>query len=97
MKSDLFFVYITTNHERHTVLYVGITNDLMKRSWQHKHKALPGFTKKYNVDKLVYYEVYQDPSEAIKREKQIKRWSRSKKEKLIEKKNPTWKDLSKDL
>ena len=97
MKSELYFVYITTNDDRHTVLYIGITNDLLKRLWQHKHKVLPGFTKKYNADKLVYYEVYQDPREAIKREKQIKNLLRRKKIELIERSNPEWKDLSDTL
>ena len=67
MKSDVYSVYILSN-KRNTLLYVGVTNNLQARMWQHKNKAMSGFTKKYNADKLVYYEVYQNPSEAISRE-----------------------------
>ncbi|MEK7584596.1 MAG: GIY-YIG nuclease family protein [Patescibacteria group bacterium] len=97
MKSDQYFVYITTNHDRHTVLYVGMTSDLARRAWQHQHRLLPGFTKRYNAGKLLYFEVYQDPNAAIARERQIKRWRRSKKEGLIRSKNPAWEDLSETL
>jgi putative endonuclease len=75
------------------VLYVGVTNSLMRRVWQHKQKLIPGFTSEYNVTKLVYCEVFEDVRAAIQREKQIKRWSRAKKVSLIEKKNPKWLDL----
>jgi putative endonuclease len=75
------------------VLYVGVTNSLMRRVWQHKQKLVPGFTAQYNVTKLVYYEVFDDVRAAIQREKQVKRWSRAKKVSLIEKKNPKWLDL----
>ena len=75
------------------VLYIGVTNSLMRRVWQHKLKAVPGFTAQYNVNKLVYYEVFEDPRAAILREKQMKRWSRSKKVVLIENKNRNWQDL----
>ncbi|OGY90880.1 MAG: hypothetical protein A3B31_03100 [Candidatus Komeilibacteria bacterium RIFCSPLOWO2_01_FULL_53_11] len=92
MKSDVYSVYILSN-KRNTLLYVGVTNNLQARMWQHKNKAMSGFTKKYNADKLVYYEVYQNPSEAISREKQIKHLLRRKKIELIERSNPKWKDL----
>jgi putative endonuclease len=75
------------------VLYIGVTNSLMRRVWEHKQKLIPGFTAGYNVTKLVYYEVFNDVRAAIQREKQIKRWSRAKKVSLIEKKNPKWLDL----
>ena len=91
-----YSVYITANKVI-TVLYIGVTNNLIKRIWEHKNKVVPGFTAKYNVDKLVYYENYSDINEAIKREKQLKRWSRKKKMDLIQSFNPTWKDLYEDL
>jgi putative endonuclease len=75
------------------VLYVGVTNGLMRRVWQHKQKLVPGFTAEYNVNELVYYEVFDDVRAAINREKQIKRWNRAKKVTLIEMKNPKWLDL----
>ena len=76
-----------------TVLYTGITSDLVKRIWEHKTKALEGFTKKYNINKLVFFEIYNDPENAILREKQIKAGSRAKKIKLVTELNPAWKDL----
>ena len=76
-----------------TVLYTGITSDLVKRIWEHKTKALEGFTKKYNINKLVFFEIYNDPENAILREKQIKAGSRAKKIKLVIELNPAWKDL----
>ena len=86
------YVYILTN-SRNTVLYTGVTSDLVKRVWQHKEKEIPGFTKRYNVDKLVYFEVADDIEAAIQREKQIKGGSRQKKINLIETQNPRWEDL----
>ena len=89
------YVYILTN-KRHNVLYIGVTNNLVKRIYEHKEKFVEGFTKKYNVDSLVYYEVYEGNEsivEAIKREKQIKGWLRRKKVALIEERNPKWEDL----
>jgi putative endonuclease len=77
-------------------LYTGMTNDLARRVSQHKNKVLEGFTKKYGVTRLVYYQVHHDVREAIAREKQIKRWRRSKKINLIETLNPKWRDLSED-
>lgn len=91
-----YHVYITTN-KRHTTLYVGVTNNLIKRTWEHKNKIIPGFTKKYNCDILVYYETFTDINEAIAREKQIKGGSRKKKIELIESMNPEWRDLYDDL
>ena len=76
-----------------TVLYTGITSDLVKRIWEHKTKALEGFTKKYNINKLVFFEIYNDPENAILREKQLNAGSRAKKIKLVTESNPEWKDL----
>lgn len=87
-----YFVYILTNKTK-TVLYTGVTNDLKRRIYEHKNKLIAGFTKKYNVDQLVYYEVTSDIKEAIKREKQIKNLLRLKKEDLINSTNPNWDDL----
>ena len=77
----------------HTVLYIGVTNDLKRRVFEHKEKLVKGFTKTYNVTKLVYYEMFTDPINAIQREKQLKGWSRAKKVELIEGFNKTWDDL----
>ena len=87
------YVYILTN-KSHTIFYTGRTSDLAKRVWQHKNKEVAGFTARYNVDKLVYYEVGGDLESTYAREKQIKRWPRVWKINLIESKNPYWKDLS---
>lgn len=84
-------------NERNTVLYIGITSNLIKRVWEHKQKIVKGFTEKYHVNKLVYYEVFSPPEEAIKREKQLKGWTRKKKENLIKKKNPELKDLYEEI
>ncbi len=81
-------------NKNNTVLYTGVTNNLARRVWEHKHRLLEGFTKRYNVDKLVYYEIVHDAYNAIVREKQIKGGSRQKKIDLIQKINPRWKDLS---
>ncbi len=89
-----YYVYIMTNRSR--TLYVGMTNDLMRRISEHKQKLIPGFTSKYNITQLVYYEATNDVLEAIAREKQIKGWLRAKKIALIETINPDWKDLSLD-
>ena len=90
-----YYTYIMMNG-RNTVIYVGITNDIERRTAEHKHGKIKGFTQKYNVKKLVYYETYSNPQEAIDREKQIKRWSKYKKINLIRKKNPELKDLAED-
>ena len=87
-----FFVYILAS-QRNGTLYVGVTSNIVKRIWEHKNKLFPGFTKKYGVDKLVYFERYFDPENAIKREKRLKFWKRKWKLELIEKFNPSWKDL----
>ncbi|MDO8619585.1 MAG: GIY-YIG nuclease family protein [Candidatus Daviesbacteria bacterium] len=87
-----YYVYILTNF-KNSVLYTGITNDLIRRVYEHKQKLVPGFTQKYNVDKLVYFEIFQDPENAIKREKAIKNLLRRKKIELIKSQNPTFLDL----
>ena len=80
-----------------TVLYVGVTDNLIKRVYQHKNKLADGFTSKYNINKLVYFEIFEDINEAIKREKQIKGGSREKKLKLIKSKNPEFHDLYNEI
>ena len=91
--TESYYVYIlTTTHNK--TLYIGVTNDLRRRTAEHQNEATDGFTKKYNVHKLIYFEAYSDPQIAIKREKQLKRWNRQKKIALIESQNPDWKDLS---
>jgi putative endonuclease len=85
-----------TNGPKSAVLYTGITGNLPHRVWQHKHKLTPGFTSRYNLTCLVYYERFFYPDAAINREKEIKGWRRSKKMKLIESMNPRWDDLAKD-
>lgn len=87
-----YYIYIMTN-KGNTVVYTGVTNDLIRRVYEHKSKRVEGFTKKYNINKLVYYEIYEDVSQAIAREKQIKAGSRKKKINLINSINPEWKDL----
>lgn len=89
-------VYILTNFT-HTVLYVGVTSDIRKRVWQHKHKIVKGFTQQYNVDKLIYFEFLPSMKDAILREKQLKKWSRAKKEHLINTRNPEYNDLYQEL
>jgi len=96
MKEKCYFVYISTN-QRHTVLYTGVTNNLLNRDHQHKIKLNKNsFTAKYNVNKVVYYETFTNINNAIIREKQIKNLVRRKKIKLIESINPEWKDLVKE-
>ncbi len=90
------YVYILTN-EKNTVLYIGVTDNLIKRVYQHKMKLASGFTSKYNVSKLVYYEIYEDITEAINREKQLKGGSRKKKIDLVIKSNPYFADLYKEI
>jgi putative endonuclease len=90
--SKLFYIYIVTN-QKNNVLYTGVTNDLRVRVLQHRNKTYKGFTSKYNVDKLVYFEVFEEMNNAIHREKQIKAGSRSKKMELITARNPQWNDL----
>ena len=88
----MYYVYLITN-ANNTVLYCGVTNDLVRRIYQHKNKLVDGFSKKYNLSKLVYFESTTDVKSAIAREKQIKGWTRSKKNILINEKNPEWLDL----
>lgn len=92
VKMKNYYVYIMTNKSK--TLYTGVTNDLTRRVYEHKHKLIPGFTQKYNITKLVYYEETSDVHAAIAREKQIKGWLREKKINLIESMNPNWVDLS---
>ena len=92
MKIHLYYVYILTN-SNHTVLYTGVTNDLVRRYLEHKEKKIKGFTQKYNVNKLIYYEKFDLIDSAIAREKQIKGYSRSKKNELINSANKDWKEL----
>jgi len=96
MRTKQFYVYIMTN-KGNTVLYTGVTNNLIKRVYEHKKKLIEGFTKKYNVVKLVYYEVFSNSFSAIQREKQIKAGSRKKKEELINSINNEWQDLYEGL
>jgi len=94
--SKSYFVYILTNKPL-GILYIGITNSLLRRIDQHQSKIVSGFTKKYNLDKLVYYEVYDNPTVAITREKQLKNWHRDWKINLINDFNSAWRDLYPDL
>ncbi|TNE59674.1 MAG: GIY-YIG nuclease family protein [Alphaproteobacteria bacterium] len=87
-----FYVYILTNRQYGT-LYVGMTGNLARRTWEHKSKSVPGFTKTHGLDRLVCYEIFDDVESAAHREKQIKRWNRAWKIQLIEKMNPDWTDL----
>jgi putative endonuclease len=89
-----YFVYIMRNSSK--LLYTGVTNDVEARVFQHKSKLIPGFTQKYNLYKLVYFEKFGDIRKAIRREKQIKGWLRSRKVALIESLNPRWLDLAED-
>lgn len=97
MKEDKqYYVYILTN-KPNNVLYIGVTNDLIRRIFEHKSKLVEGFTKKYNLRKLVYYEITNNIESAINREKQLKNWHRDWKMNLIDHFNPDWKDLSDDF
>jgi len=87
-----YYVYLLASR-RHGTLYLGVTNDIVRRVYEHKNKLLPGFTAKYGVDRLVWYETYSDVTEAIRREKKLKKWRRDCKISLIEADNPDWRDL----
>jgi putative endonuclease len=89
---NVFYVYLLASRKQGT-LYLGVTRDLVHRIYQHREKLTPGFTSRYDVRRLVWFEVYDDPINAIEREKEIKKWRRSWKIALIEKDNPEWKDL----
>ncbi|MBE6601525.1 MAG: GIY-YIG nuclease family protein [Ruminococcaceae bacterium] len=89
----MYYVYILTN-KTDAVMYIGITNDLRRRLCEHKNEHIEGFTKKYHVHKLVYFEEYSEVNDAIAREKQLKRWVRAKKNWLVESINPNWDDWS---
>lgn len=89
-----YFVYILANPSK--TLYTGLTNSIRRRVREHKLKLVPGFTAKYNITRLVYFESYEDIHKAIEREKEIKSWTRAKSVALIERKNPKWNDLSRE-
>jgi putative endonuclease len=92
----MFYVYLLASEPNET-LYAGVTSDLVKRVWEHKTKAVAGFTAKYGVDRLMWFEHHEDWESAIRREKQIKEWQRNWKIELIERENPHWLDLYRDL
>ncbi len=91
-----YYVYILTK-ARNSTFYVGITSDLQKRVFEHKSKTIEGFTKKYDIDQLVYYEIFDNPENAIKREKRLKKWNRAWKMNVIEEMNPNWNDLYEEI
>lgn len=95
MHDKIYYVYILASKKNGT-LYIGITSNLIKRIWEHKNRIVDGFTKDYNVDKLVYYETTNAVQAALQREKQLKKWNRKWKIELIEKENFAWKDLSEE-
>jgi putative endonuclease len=88
-----YWVYILTNHP-HGTIYVGVTNSLERRVWQHRVGAMDGFTKRYGLRRLVYFEEFRDVNNAIAREKQLKGWRRERKIELIARENPLWRDLA---
>jgi putative endonuclease len=94
--NDQFFVYILASR-KHGTLYIDVTNNIIRRVHQHKLKVVRGFTKRYHVNNLVYFEIFDDPITAITREKQLKKWNREWKIQLIERENPEWIDLSHTL
>lgn len=91
-----FYVYILAS-KRNGTLYTGVTSDLVKRVWQHKSDMVEGFTSSYNIKMLVFYEVHENAESAITREKRIKKWKRDWKLRLIEEKNPDWRDLYREI
>jgi putative endonuclease len=96
MRERFYYVYILTNKD-HNVLYIGVTNDIARRVWEHKDKQAESFTKRYNVNKLVYYELHHTIDTAITREKQLKAWNRAWKDDLVSTHNPKWDDLYNSL
>jgi len=91
-----YYVYIIASR-RDGATYIGVTNDLVRRVYEQQIKAVPGFTSKYNITQLVWFEIYDDPVSAITREKELKKWKRSWKVELIEAQNPEWKDLDESI
>ena len=87
-----YYVYILASR-KDGATYIGVTNDLVRRFYEHRIKAVPGFTSKYNIARLVWFEIYDDPISAIAREKELKKWKRNRKVQLIEAQNPEWDDL----
>jgi putative endonuclease len=96
VKRVQYYVYMLAS-QRNGTLYVGVTRDLVGRTYQHRTKAKPGFTSRYGVQRLVWFEAYDDPTNAITREKEIKKWRRAWKLRLIEESNPQWRDLYDDI
>ena len=96
MRSNYYYVYILSSHKNGT-LYIGVTNNLVRRVWEHKNELVEGFTHRYEIHHLVYYELHESIESAITREKQIKKWRRIWKLNLIEEKNPEWKDLYRNI
>lgn len=96
MRDHNYFTYIVTNKNK-TVLYLGVTNDLQRRIFEHENCLISGFTKKYNCNYLIYYERFQQIGDAIQREKEIKKWRREKKENLINEFNPKWDFLNESI
>ena len=92
--SKIYYIYILRNYSGN--FYIGVTSNLSKRIWEHKNKFVKGFTEKYNIDKLIYYEMYYDPNTAITREKQLKNWNRKKKIDLIKRLNPKFEEIAID-
>ena len=92
----MFYVYLLASRKEGT-LYLGVTRDLVRRTYQHREKSLPGFTSRYDIRRLVWFETYDDPADAIFREREIKKWRRSWKVALIEKDDPDWCDLYDDI
>ncbi len=96
MMEKQFYVYILAS-KRNGTLYLGVTSDIVKRVWQHKNGFAEGFTNKYGIKRLVYYEIHEDAENAIKREKQLKKWRRAWKVELIEENNSEWRELYADI
>lgn len=96
VNSKQYFVYILSNFTR-TVLYTGVTDNLIRRIWEHKQEVVKGFSQQYHTHDLVYYEIFEDPKSAIEREKQIKGWTRKKKDELIIRFNSSFKDLYQEI
>lgn len=94
--AETYYVYILSS-KRNGTLYIGVTNDLERRLYEHRNNLIEGFTNKYNVHRLVYFEDVNDIQSALQREKQLKRWTRKWKLELIEKVNPEWRDLANDF